>query len=87
MHFTRKNDMSFKGFKKEDQKASSNHFEKVEKQIGRPLILDYQKQDKRIQFYISQEVIDILTPIAFKNGCKDITAYAKKLLLEEVKKV
>lgn len=78
--------MSFKGFKKEDQTASSNHFEKIEKQIGRPLILDYQKQDKRIQFYISQEVIDILTPIALKNGCKDITAYAKKLLIEEVKK-
>lgn len=78
--------MSFKGFKKEDQIAGSNHFEKVEKQIGRPLILDYQKQDKRIQFYISQEVIDILTPIALKNGCKDITAYAKKLLIEEVKK-
>ena len=79
--------MSFKGFKKEDQIAGPNHFEKVEKQIGRPLILDYQKQDKRIQFYISQEVIDILTPIALKNGCKDITAYAKKLLLEELKKV
>lgn len=78
--------MSFKGFKKEDQKTGANHFEKVEKQIGRPLILDYQKQDKRIQFYISQEVIDILTPIALKNGCKDITAYAKKLLIEEVKK-
>lgn len=79
--------MGFKGFKKEDQTVGSNHFEKVEKQIGRPLILDYQKQDKRIQFYISQEVIDILTPIALKNGCKDITAYAKKLLIEEVKKV
>lgn len=78
--------MSFKGFKKENQTAGFNHFEKVEKQIGRPLILDYQKQDKRIQFYISQEVIDILTPIALKNGCKDITAYAKKLLIEEVKK-
>ncbi len=81
--------MSFKGLKKEDQKAGSNHFEKInnEKQIGRPVILDYQKQDKRIQYYISQEMIDILTPIALKNGCKDVTAYAKKLLVEEVKKL
>ncbi len=81
--------MSFKGLKKEDQKTGSNHFEKIvkEKQIGRPVILDYQKQDKRIQFYISQEMIDTLMPIALQNGCKDITAYAKKIFIEEVKKV
>lgn len=80
--------MSFKGFKKGDQKPSSQHFESVEtKQIGRPVVSDYQKQDKRIQFYISQEMIDKMASFALQNGCKDVTAYAKKLFVEEFEKV
>ena len=77
--------MSFKGFKKSDEKAPVNHFEAINEndksnsQIGRPFIDDYKKQNQRVQFYISQEMIDILLPIAFQNGCKDVTAYAKKI--------
>jgi hypothetical protein len=44
---------------------------------------DYKKQNQRVQFYISQEMIDAFSPIAFQNGCKDVTAYAKKILLDE----
>lgn len=81
--------MSFKGFKKGDKGGgATNHFENVEsKQIGRPVVSDYQKQDKRIQFYISQEMIDKMTSFALQNGCKDVTAYAKKIFVEEFEKV
>ncbi|MEW5832351.1 MAG: hypothetical protein AB1763_05890 [Campylobacterota bacterium] len=87
--------MAFKGFKKTETVAAVNHFEEVSKNtegtgsatIGRPVVDDYQKQNKRIQFYVSQELLDVLQPIAFSNGCKDVTAYAKKLLVEEFEKV
>lgn len=81
--------MAFKGFKKTEAVATDNHFDAVAgrttaevKQMGRPFIDGYKKQDKRVQFYISQEMIDTLTEVAFRNGCKDITAYSKKLLVE-----
>jgi hypothetical protein len=81
--------MAFKGFKKTEAVATSNHFEEVEKNersnvqtIGRPIVDEYKKQNQRVQFYISQEMIDTLTPIAYRNGCKDVTAYAKKMLVE-----
>lgn len=83
--------MAFKGLKKSDKKTSINHFEEIKKsgkshiQIGRPNIDEYKKQNKRIQFYVSQELIDALLPIALQNGCKDVTAYAKKILKNEVK--
>lgn len=87
--------MAFKGFKKTDQMASVDHFDEVAKTVeknnpgtfGRPVIDEYKKQDKRVQFYISQEMIDTLLPIAIPNGCKDVTAYAKKLLADEFEKV
>jgi hypothetical protein len=81
--------MAFKGFKKGDETPSVNHFEvinesdKINSQIGRPNVDDYKKQNQRVQFYISQEMIDAFSPIAFQNGCKDVTAYAKKILLDE----
>lgn len=77
--------MAFKGLKKPDGKQV-NHFDRLnagEITIGRPPIDGYKKQDKRIQFYISQEMIDVLLPIAVQNGCKDVTAYAKKILTNE----
>lgn len=80
--------MAFKGFKKTETAVVSNHFdavgldEKKEVIIGRPFSDPYKKQDKRVQFYISQEMIDTLAETAFKNGCKDVTAYSKKLLVE-----
>jgi hypothetical protein len=87
--------MAFKGFKKTDQMASVDHFNEVAKTankntpgtFGRPTIDEYKKQDKRVQFYISQEMIDTLLPIAIPNGCKDVTALAKKLLIDEFEKV
>ncbi len=86
--------MSFKGFKKTGTTATANHFETIENTdkttnqiIGRPVIDDYVKQNQRQQFYISQEIIDVLSPIAFQNGCKDVTAYAKKLLVDEFERV
>lgn len=83
--------MSFKGFKKDKDKSNeaTNHFEKIPStnQIGgRPVVDDYKKQDKRIQFYISQEMIDNMASLALQNGCKDVTAYAKKLFVEEFEK-
>ncbi|ADR35287.1 hypothetical protein Sulku_2634 (plasmid) [Sulfuricurvum kujiense DSM 16994] len=85
----------FKGFKKSDEAAQVNHFEEVAKTaektgpgtFGRPVVDEYKKQDKRCQFYISQEMIDTLTPIAFSNGCKDVTAYAKKIFVDEFERV
>lgn len=88
--------MAFKGFKKTEGAAAVNHFDEVAKTtptntvpgtMGRPVVDAYQKQDKRVQFYISQEMIDLLTPVAIPNGCKDVTAYAKKLLLDEFDRV
>lgn len=84
--------MAFKGIKKPDTQngEATNHFEKIPttNQVGgRPVVDDYKKQDKRTQFYVSQEMIDTMTPIALKNGCKDVTAYAKKLFVEEFEKV
>ncbi|MFZ2890974.1 hypothetical protein [Sulfuricurvum sp.] len=85
--------MAFKGLKKGDEKAPVNHFEAINEndksssQIGRPNVDAYQKQNQRVQFYISQEMIDVLSPIAFQNGCKDVTAYAKKLLIDEFDRV
>lgn len=88
--------MAFKGFKKTEETATVNHFEEVAKTIpanqtpgtiGRPVVDTYQKQDKRVQYYISQEMIDTLMPIAIPNGCKDVTAYAKKLLVDEFERV
>jgi hypothetical protein len=83
--------MSFKGFKKGDEKTPINHFEAIKEnansQIGRPNVDDYKKQNQRVQFYVSQEMIDALSSIAFQNGCKDVTAYAKKILLDEFNKV
>lgn len=88
--------MAFKGFKKTDNMAAVDHFEEVAKTvpannapgtIGRPIIDDYKKQDKRVQYYISQEMIDTLLPIAIPNGCKDVTALAKKLLVDEFERV
>jgi hypothetical protein len=91
--------MAFKGLKKIDVKHSENHFDVIEKnvvnetiesktiQIGRPFVDDYKKQNKRVQFYVSQELIDLLQQTAFQNGCKDITAYAKRLLETEFEKI
>jgi len=86
--------MAFKGFKKTETAAATNHFEEVAKSekanpqiIGRPPVDEYKKQNQRVQFYISQEMIDTLAPIAYRNGCKDVTAYAKKILIEEFEKV
>lgn len=85
--------MGFKGFKKTETAAAVNHFDEVaqssktQNQMGRPTVDEYKKQNRRVQFYISQEMIDTLTPIAFQNGCKDVTAYAKKILIEEFEKV
>lgn len=87
--------MAFKGFKKGDEKTPVDHFEaisnnesdKSSSQIGRPNVDAYQKQNQRVQFYISQEMIDVLSPIAFQNGCKDVTAYAKKILIDEYDRV
>lgn len=85
--------MAFKGFKKPEEKTPVNHFEAVNdndknnSQIGRPNVDDYKKQNQRIQFYISQEMIDALSPIAFQNGCKDVNAYAKKILVGEFEKL
>lgn len=91
--------MAFKGFKKTETMANENHFEEVAKTspvnntnntpgtMGRPTVDEYKKQDKRVQFYISQEMIDTLLPIAIPNGCKDVTALAKKLLIDEFEKV
>jgi len=85
--------MAFKGLKKGDEKDPINHFEVINEsnksniQLGRPNVDEYKKQDKRCQFYISQEMIDALAPIAFQNGCKDVTAYAKKILTDEFNRV
>lgn len=85
--------MAFKGFKKGEEKAPVNHFDAIKEsdtpnsQIGRPGVDDYKKQNQRVQFYISQEMIDALSPIAFQNGCKDVTAYAKKILTDEFNKL
>lgn len=84
--------MAFKGIKKPDDKKdqATNHFEQIPStnQVGgRPVVDGYKKQDKRIQFYISQEMIDKMTYLSLKNGCKDVTAYAKKLFVEEFEKV
>lgn len=83
--------MGFKGFKKDKDKSNeaTNHFEQIPStnQIGgRPVVDDYKKQNKRIQFYISQEMIDNMASLALQNGCKDVTAYAKKLFVEEFEK-
>ena len=84
--------MAFKGFKKSDQSGQVNHFDEVarkesDRSLGRPSVDDYKKQDQRIQFYVSQELIDLLAPIALQNGCKDVTAYAKKILVNEFNNV
>lgn len=83
--------MGFKGFKKDKtSNEATNHFEQIPStnQVGgRPVVDDYKKQDKRIQFYISQEMIDKMASLALQNGCKDVTAYAKKLFVEEFEKV
>lgn len=87
--------MAFKGFKKTETSATVNHFEEVAKTattgapgtMGRPVVDGYKKQDKRVQFYISQEMIDTLLPVAIPNGCKDVTALAKKLLVDEFERV
>lgn len=91
--------MAFKGLKKVDVKVVDNHFDVIEKvsekeaieiktvQIGRPFVDDYKKQNKRVQFYVSQEMIDVLQEQAFRNGCKDITAYSKKLLEKEFENI
>lgn len=87
--------MAFKGFKKTDNMAAVDHFDEVAKTaeknkpgtFGRPPIDEYKKQDKRVQFYISQEMIDTLLPIAIPLGCKDVNALAKKLLLDEFERV
>jgi hypothetical protein len=85
--------MAFKGLKKTATIVVSNHFESVgsdEKKeviIGRPFTDPYKKQDKRVQFYISQEMIDTLANTARSNGCKDVTAYAKLLLTEAFDKL
>jgi len=82
--------MAFKGFKKKGETAPVNHFEVIDdknNQIGRPNIDEYKKQNQRVQFYISQEMIDVLSLIAFQNGCKDVTAYAKKILTDEFNKL
>jgi hypothetical protein len=85
--------MAFKGLKKTATTVVNNHFdtvgsdEKKEVIIGRPFADPYKKQDKRVQFYISQEMIDTLAETARANGCKDITAYAKVLLVEAFEKL
>lgn len=85
--------MAFKGFKKPEDTTPVNHFDAINdsdknnSQIGRPNVDDYKKQNQRVQFYISQEMIDALSPIAFQNGCKDVTAYAKKILTDEFNKL
>ncbi|OHD81628.1 MAG: hypothetical protein A3D90_02020 [Sulfuricurvum sp. RIFCSPHIGHO2_02_FULL_43_9] len=84
--------MAFKGLKKGEEKSPVNHFDAIKEsdknsQFGRPIIEDYKKQNQRVQFYISQEMIDALSPIAFQNGCKDVTAYAKKILTDEFNKI
>lgn len=87
--------MAFKGIKKNDDKATVNHFEEVSKAervngpgtYGRPIMDEYVKQNQRVQFYISQEMIDTLSQIAIQNGCKDVTAYAKKIFVDEFDRV
>lgn len=87
--------MAFKGMKKTDNKTAVNHFEEVSKAervnspgtYGRPVMDEYVKQNQRVQFYISQEMIDTLSQIAIQNGCKDVTAYAKKIFVDEFERV
>ena len=86
--------MAFKGFKKTNQAVTVNHFNSVAKAednrpgtFGRPLIDEYKKQNQRVQFYISQEMIDVLLPIAMQNGCKDVTAFAKKIFVDEFERL